>query len=160
MTWQKVRLVRNLLGLVALLWLPAMILLMRQPVINNLVYNLLATNFSLSGEAARNAIINFIFYGLAVFGFLWLLAEFWFKSGMVQLFSISVEEALKVKVENVAENSAAYQSGLRSGDEIVKVNGEQLTDTGCLSHWWIDHDKIELVVVRDGQEIQVTLKKE
>ena len=160
MTWQKVRLVKNVLGLVALLWFPTMILLIRQPTINHLVYNLLTTNFYLSEEAARDVIGNFIVYGLLVAGFLWVLVQIWFQSSMDQLFSIPVEEVLKVKVGNVAENSAAHQGGLRSGDEIVKVNDGQLTNAEYLSNWWREDNKIELVVLRNGQELQVTLRKE
>jgi serine protease Do len=64
-----------------------------------------------------------------------------------------------VAVEKVLENSPAAAAGLREGDVIVKLNGDEITSTRKLSRLMSevepDH-QVRLTVVRGGTEHEIT----
>ena len=53
-----------------------------------------------------------------------------------------------------------YKWGLRMGDVVVRVNGDELENTFLFDNWWQDNDSVTLAVLRDNQELQITVKKE
>ncbi len=63
-------------------------------------------------------------------------------------------------IAEVAPNSPAAAAGLQQGDIIVKVNGEEITDSAGLAALIRDMrpgDKVELVIDRNGTEQTVTV---
>ena len=67
---------------------------------------------------------------------------------------------LKTAVGDLPEDSILYRQGLRSGDVVVRVNNDELQDTFPLSTWWQNEDSVTLTILRNSQELQVTLRKE
>ena len=67
---------------------------------------------------------------------------------------------VKLVVNNLVENSTLYQTGLRNGDVVTQIDGQLLEDDDFLSCWWQNKDSIVLTVLRNGQEVLVTLQKE
>ncbi|HEV2352841.1 MAG TPA: PDZ domain-containing protein, partial [Puia sp.] len=65
------------------------------------------------------------------------------------------EDGSGVKVVDVSKGSAAEKTGIRPGDIITKVDGDEINDPGELSEKIGDHqpgDKISVTVKRDGKE--------
>jgi serine protease Do len=63
-------------------------------------------------------------------------------------------------IAEVAVNSPAAAAGLRQGDIIVEVNGQEIDDSGNLASLVRDMrpgDKVELLIDRDGTEQTVTV---
>jgi serine protease Do len=63
-----------------------------------------------------------------------------------------------VLVMSVREDSPAQRAGLRAGDVIVAVNGEQIRDLSQLSRQVSQEGSYELDVVRDGQVRKMTVE--
>lgn len=63
---------------------------------------------------------------------------------------------------NVAENTPAYEAGLRDGDHIVKVNGKKITFYGDYQLYMFDHegDSLDIEYKRDGKKYKTTLVPE
>lgn len=71
------------------------------------------------------------------------------------------QRSVSVTVNDLSADSLLYRQGLRSSDVVVAANGEILKDdTFSLQTWWQNQDSINLTVLRDSQELQVTLRKE
>ena len=66
------------------------------------------------------------------------------------------------EIDNVREHSAAEQAGLKSGDEITKINGSSTKDlsleevTGMLSYK--ANKNIRMVILRDGQMLLIKFR--
>ena len=103
---------------------------------------------------SRFAILIWIFGGM----FLWGLLS----SKMSARYGIPGSRVISVKMvlDNLDENSVFYQAGLRNRDEVVKLDGEPLEDNDFLDCWWQHRDSITLTILRNNQEVQVTLRKE
>ncbi|MBQ3080085.1 MAG: DUF512 domain-containing protein [Clostridia bacterium] len=62
-------------------------------------------------------------------------------------------------IQAVEDGSIAYQLGLKTGDELIKMNGESVVD-------WVDYqalsseEKINLVVKRNGEELEFEFEKD
>ena len=67
------------------------------------------------------------------------------------------EYAIPQRVKDLDKDSFLYQAGLKNGDVIIKIEGEDLMVS---SDWWRKQDQVHLIVWRNGQEFQVTLRKE
>lgn len=68
---------------------------------------------------------------------------------------------LNVLVGELLVNSVLYKQGLRSGDVVLRANAKSLTNaTFPLQTWWQNQDSIMLTVLRNAQEVEVTLRKE
>ena len=63
---------------------------------------------------------------------------------------------------NVAENTPAYEAGLRDGDHIVKVNGKKITFYGDYQLYMFDHegDSLDIEYKRDGKKYKTKLVPE
>ena len=69
------------------------------------------------------------------------------------------EEVEGVRLTGVREGSPAAKCGLRSGDLIVGWSGKKITNIYDLTHLLQEHrpgDEVEIAVVRDGEELQLT----
>jgi regulator of sigma E protease len=62
-------------------------------------------------------------------------------------------------IDEVAAGSAADESGLQSGDQIVQIAGRDVTDASIFAIMLNQHagDDVELVVERDGDELPISL---
>ena len=64
-----------------------------------------------------------------------------------------------VKVIHVAENSAAYISGLRRGDDIIAINDYPLNNDFDKWLTYFEGDKVNLTVFRNGKNTAIKLTK-
>ena len=63
-----------------------------------------------------------------------------------------------VRIEGVSENTSASESGLRTGDVIIAWGGEDQIDVMDMVTRLREHqpgDVVEMVVIRDGEEVVV-----
>ncbi len=67
-----------------------------------------------------------------------------------------------IVIATVYNDSPAYKVGIKVGDIVAKLNGEDLTgqDDSVLVDKIADLDNINLTIIRDGEELQFNLKKE
>lgn len=77
--------------------------------------------------------------------------------------SIIVDKNIKegVVVVDIAKNSGASKSDLKSGDVIIKLNGEKVKDTAYLRYELYKNkpgDTIEITYIRDGKENTTKIK--
>lgn len=77
--------------------------------------------------------------------------------------SIIVDKNIKegVVVVDIAKNSGASKSDLKSGDVIIKLNGEKVKDTAYLRYELYKNkpgDTIEVIYIRDGKENTTKIK--
>ena len=63
-----------------------------------------------------------------------------------------------VKITDVEKPSIAYRRGIRPGDFLVSVNGNEIKDV-LDYRFYLTEEKIELVVSRSGKERRVKIKK-
>ncbi|MDY6065057.1 MAG: RIP metalloprotease RseP [Finegoldia sp.] len=63
-------------------------------------------------------------------------------------------------VNSVVENSPAYSAGIKSGDKIVEINGSKVEDSSQIINKVEESDKVNLKVLRDGQELSFDLVSE
>ena len=63
-----------------------------------------------------------------------------------------------VKITVVEPNSRAEKAGIRAGDELVSINGEEIRDVLDYRFYLADK-KIDLALLRDGNPYTVTIKK-
>lgn len=63
----------------------------------------------------------------------------------------------EVKIDKVELGSPAALSGMLPGDRIASVNGKTLLDNTRLSEAVVRGEKIDLVVIREGREVEITL---
>ncbi|HVZ95053.1 MAG TPA: M28 family peptidase [Phycisphaerales bacterium] len=65
-----------------------------------------------------------------------------------------------VLVGDVTPNTSAAKAGIHVGDRIIKWGGEELANVGAMMERLAGHnpgDKVDLVVVREGQEVIITV---
>ncbi|MEZ5978419.1 MAG: M28 family peptidase [Planctomycetota bacterium] len=66
-----------------------------------------------------------------------------------------------VEVESVTADSPAAKAGLQIGDNMIKWGGKELKNAADLGAFLREHepgDKVEIVVVRDGAEVTLTVE--
>ncbi len=88
----------------------------------------------------------------------WFVWKFRLKPKYDKKYGLSISK-LKATINNIEENSDLYKLGLRNGDIIVALDKKPLTGTMGLPNWWEYRESMPLTVLRDDQEVQVTLKK-
>jgi len=66
----------------------------------------------------------------------------------------------EVRIDKIEPGSPAAISGMMPGDRIVTVNGKTLIDNTRLSEAVAAGERIDLVVLRDGKEVEISLLPE
>ena len=123
------------------------------------IFYWLVNTFSLDKQVAINIILTLWFGGTS----LWLLVGLSLKLILNERsdnFWGIPRENVFVKVGDLTDKPLLLKFGLKSGDIVLKANGETLESLNRLSNWWVGEDKIRLTVMRDNQELEVVLKKE
>ncbi len=75
--------------------------------------------------------------------------------------SFNLKSTKGVLVADVLSDSPAEKAGLKSGDIILKLNGEDITDIGSFRNkisTMTPGTKVKLLVMRDGKEQEITVK--
>ena len=63
-----------------------------------------------------------------------------------------------VRIENVLHGSLADKSGIKNGDILISVNGNEIKDV-LDYRFYITEKKLEISVLRDGKQLDFTIKK-
>ena len=75
--------------------------------------------------------------------------------------SLSRSDSEDLTVENIDDDSAAARAGLRDGDEIISVNGREISSRSEFDRWVRDLDpgaSLQLSVRRDGRQRSFSLE--
>ena len=98
----------------------------------------------------------------AVLGILVALMLIWILINTVleERFSVSYATIeVKAEVRNLPSRSSLHEFGLRNGDIVTALDGEPLRSVADLHNWWREKEFINLVVLRDGKVIPITVHK-
>ena len=80
--------------------------------------------------------------------------------------NLAIDHGAYVGLNNqkpTVDGSPAAQAGIRSGDIIIRIDGEDLTEANSLSSVIARHDvgdKVQLTILRDGRELSLDLTLE
>lgn len=87
------------------------------------------------------------------------LALFEADTNRAMLGVVTDEDEKGAKITSVSKGSAAEKAGLKAGDIIAKINGEEIDDAGDVSREVRKQkpgDKIDLTIIRDGKEQKIS----
>ncbi len=65
-----------------------------------------------------------------------------------------------IGIDRVDLNSPAYHAGLKDGDIILRIDGEQIFSTDQFSNAVLKNDEIKITVLRNGEESNFSIKPE
>ena len=61
----------------------------------------------------------------------------------------------KITISDIPNKSSDYQAGLRTGDQIVSINGKKISDTTQMQKNYLFDEQLTIDVIRDGKEISI-----